>query len=439
MFTDIYFVFLLLPILLILLRRIPAAAGKWVLIIAGAVIYLICAKWMGLILVLTVLVNYGFHQWIAFSKKKRGVTGVAVIVNIAILAAAKITGYMPLGISFVIFQLISLLVDAGDEIVPFADYLIMTMFFPKIFMGPIVRYSDIKPHLRIWIDRRLVRWDNIEAGVKLYTAGLFLKVVIADNLASLWNSLMIAGVLGLSTPTAWLGAISYSLELYFDFWGYSLMAMAAGQMFGIPLARNFNEPYSATSIGDFWRRWHITLGTWFRDYVYIPLGGSKKGAFRTVLNLFAVWLLTGLWHGITLNFIIWGMFMFVLIVLERFTPLGKIKNTKVLCHIYLVFTVVISWVIFALTDINDLWLYIKCMFGIYAPDSAHSTQQFFRLLRTYWYLVAGGIVLATPLAKKLYYWIFKRWYGVLVLMPLLALCAFFMVRSTNNVFMYYAF
>ena len=469
MFTDIYFVFLALPILLILLKNISARTGKWVLIAAGLFLYMISAGWPGLILIVTVIVNWGLHTAItsdasarmeaagfsdpsvpsasaasdetvgSSAKRKKPLLIVTVAFNVILLAAAKISGFMPLGISFFIFQMISVQIDAGDERLPFEDFLIMTMFFPKLIMGPIVRYADIKEHLRVWLGRKLVTWNGLEEGLKLYTAGLFLKVVLADNLATLWNTVMVAGVYGLSTPTSWLGAICYTLELYFDFWGYSLMAMACGTMFGIPLARNFNEPYRSKSVGEFWRRWHITLGTWFKDYVYIPLGGNRKGKLRTLFNLFIVWLLTGLWHGITPNFIIWGMFLFIFIALEKFTLLGKVSETKVISHIYLIVIIVISWVIFAINDVKDLWIYIKCMFGIYHPESAPSMQQFVRLLRTYWYLIAGGILFITPVPRALYKLLSEKKAGMALLLVMLGVSAFFMLQGRNNVFMYYSF
>ena len=440
MFTDIYFAFLFLPILLILLRNIPARAGKWVLIAAGLFLYMISAGLPVLILIVTAIVNWSLHTAITLDVKwKKPLLIVTVAFNVILLATAKIIGFMPLGISFFVFQMISLQIDAKDEKLSFDDFFIMAMFFPKLIMGPIVRYADIKQHLRVWLGRKLVTKDGLEEGLKLYTAGLFLKVVLADNLATLWNTVMVAGVYGLSTPTAWLGAVCYTLELYFDFWGYSLMAMACGTMFGIPLARNFNEPYSSKSVGEFWRRWHITLGTWFRDYVYIPLGGSRKGKLRTLFNLFTVWLLTGLWHGITPNFVIWGMFLFVFISIEKFTPFGKISKTKIISHIYLIFIMIISWVIFAVTDVNELWVYLKCMFGVINPEAAPSIQQFIRLIGTYWYLIAAGIIFITPAPVALYKKLSGKKAGVTILLVMLGLSAFFMLQGRDNVFMYYSF
>ena len=335
--------------------------------------------------------------------------------------------------------MISLMADVKDEKLGLKDFCLASMFFPKLIMGPMVRYSDLKKPLLAAERQYMVRPDGLERGLKLYTAGLFMKVVLADNLATLWNAISIAGAYGLATPTAWLGAVGYSLELYLDFWGYSLMAVALGLMLGLPLPENFNEPYSAAGVGEFWRRWHVTLGTWFRDYVYVPLGGNRRGRLVTVRNLFVVWMLTGLWHGITVNYLIWATFLFVFIVLERYTPLGRLARARVIGNAYTAIVIVISWVIFAISDPTQLPVYLKCLFGVYSEGASPSLAQFYRLLRTYWYLIAAGIFFATPLPRRIYdRHSGKNWF-ILPLLVMLVLSTFFMLHNENNVFMYYAF
>ena len=438
-FTNIYFIFILLPAILILISNIPNRIQKPVLIASGLVFYMLSAGWWGLAIPLTTAVNYGIHRLINKPRNRGMLTALTVILNAGLLIAAKLSGYMPLGLCFYIFQMISLMIDTRDERLSPDDFCIMSMFFPKLIMGPIVRYRDMKSDLRIVGRERMIKPDKLERGLKLYTVGLFMKVVLADNLATLWNSLNIAGVYGLATPTAWLGAVTYSLELYLDFWGYSLMAMALGYIFGLPLAENFNEPYSAAGVGDFYRRWHITLGTWFRDYVYIPLGGNRKGRVSTMRNLVVVWLLTGFWHGITVNFLIWAGLLFILIILERYTLLGRLAKAKVLGHIYTVVVIVISWVIFAIHDPSQLWVYIKCMFGVYSEGSSPSVIQFVRLLRTYWYLILAGAFFATPLPRRIYEKHSRKLYFIAPLVIMAGLSIFFMLHNNGNVFMYYAF
>lgn len=438
MFTDIYFLFLFLPVLLVVVRNIPCRAQKALLMIVSIALYMVSAGVKGLACALTILVNYLFHLWIN-SSKSRAVSGVCIGFDAALLLAAKLTGFMPLGASFIIFQLISLLIDLKDDKTSFEDYLFLTFFFPKILMGPIIRAKDIKPDLIRSKSESLVRPDGLEEGLKLYTAGLFMKCVLADNLATLWHSISISGVLGITTPTAWLGALTYSLELYFDFWGYSLMALALGRMLGMSVPENFNEPYSSYGVGDFWRRWHITLGEWFRDYVYIPMGGKRRGKARCIFNLLIVWLLTALWHGITVNFLIWGLYLFILIAMERFTFWGYITRIPVLRNIYLVFVIVISWVIFAIPSAGDLWIYIKCLFGIYDEETAASGLQFVRYVRTYWHLIAVAVLFATPLPRMLYNRFSGRKWCVIPLLGMLGLSVYFCVHNQNNVFMYYGF
>ncbi|MBR1649770.1 MAG: MBOAT family protein [Lachnospiraceae bacterium] len=344
-----------------------------------------------------------------------------------------------MGISFYTFQMISLLADTKNEKISFIDFCAMSMYFPKLVMGPLVRYKDYKDDLKRADERRLVTAEGIEEGARLFTAGMFIKVVIADNLATLWNSINVAGAAGITTSVAWLGAITYTIELYMDFFGYSLMAVALGKMFGINLPENFNEPYSSRSVGEFWRRWHITLGAWFRDYIYIPLGGSKKGTFRNILNLLIVWLITGFWHGFGLNFIIWGLMLFVLIVLEKFTPLGKLTKVKGLGNVYLIFVIVISWVIFAINDISSLTDYLKCLFGIRIEGASPAGSQFMRYIRTYWYLLAGGILAMTPLSRIFAKKFGKKWWMVLILAPMFALSVYFIIQGKGGAFMYYIF
>ncbi len=438
-FVQINFLFIFLPVYILALRVVSVKFQKPLLVLGGLLFYTFGQKYLVIGLAASVAINFGFQKWILNVKRKTVPLIVSVIFNAGILLACKILGFLPLGISFYTFQMISLLVDTKNEKISFIDFCTMSMYFPKLVMGPLVRYKDYKDDLKRADERRLVTAEGIEEGARLFTAGMFIKVVIADNLATLWNSINVAGAAGITTSVAWLGAITYTIELYMDFFGYSLMAVALGKMFGINLPENFNEPYSSRSVGEFWRRWHITLGAWFRDYIYIPLGGSKKGAFRNILNLLIVWLITGFWHGFGLNFIIWGLLLFVLIVLEKFTPLGKLTKVKGLGNVYLIFVIVISWVVFAINDMSSLIDYLKCLFGIRIEGASPAGSQFMRYIRTYWYLLAGGILAMTPFPRMVAKKFGKKWWMVLILAPMFAISVYFIIQGKGGAFMYYIF
>lgn len=438
-FVQINFLFIFLPVYILALRVVSVKFQKPLLVLGGLLFYTFGQKYLVIGLAASVAINFGFQKWILHVKNKTVPVIVSAIFNAGILCACKILGFLPLGISFYTFQTISLLVDTKNEKISFIDFCTMSMYFPKLVMGPLVRYKDYKDDLKRADEKRLVTAEGIEEGARIFTAGMFIKVVIADNLATLWNSINVAGAAGITTSVAWLGAITYTIELYMDFFGYSLMAVALGKMFGINLPENFNEPYSSRSVGEFWRRWHITLGAWFRDYIYIPLGGSKKGAFRNILNLLIVWLITGFWHGFGLNFIIWGLMLFLLIVLEKFTPLGKLTKIKGLGNVYLIFVIVISWVVFAINDMNSLTDYLKCLFGIRIEGASPAGSQFMRYIRTYWYLLVGGILAMTPLPRIFAKKFGKKWWMVLILAPMFAISVYFIIQGKGRAFMYYIF
>ncbi len=438
-FVQINFLFIFLPVYILALRLVPLKFQKILLVLGGLLFYAIGQKSLVVLLAISVAVNFGLHRWITYVKNKIPLIILMVCINAGLLVLGKITGFLPLGVSFYTFQIISLQMDSKKDKMSFEDFTVMAMYFPKLVMGPLVRYSDFKPVLDSARETRLVTLSGVEDGLKLFTAGMFMKVVIADNLATLWNSIGVAGAHGITTSVAWLGAITYTIELYLDFWGYSLMAVALGKMTGMPVPENFNEPYSSRSVGEFWRRWHITLGAWFRDYVYIPLGGSRKGAFRNIINLLIVWTITGIWHGWGVNYLIWSGILFLFIVLEKFTPLGKLTKVKVLGNIYLIFVIVLSWVAFAINSPAELLDYFKCLFGVHLANASPAKHQFIRFIRTYWYLIAGGLFMMTPLPRMIYSKFSKKWWMLIVLVLMFAASIFFIHKGNGNVFMYYAF
>ena len=380
-------------------------------------------------------------------KKNKILLGAAVVINVGVLALFKV-GFgeegLPLGISFYTFQALSYLFDVyrgeqrkEDSFVRYATYICM---FPQLVSGPIVEYGEVREELR---DREFTA-QGIQQGLKLFTVGLGAKVLLADRIGILWHEVQVTGFESISTPLAWLAAVAYSLKIYFDFYGYSLMAVGLGRMLGFELPENFRDPYMAGSLREFYRRWHITLGRWFCKYVYIPLGGSRKGMLRTVCNLLAVWLLTSVWHGSTVNFLIWGTLIFLLIVLERqfeawgFTRVFGRGIFKAVPHLYLWFAVPVTWMCFAITDVSQLQVYMGRMFGM-VEGIYVSAGDWVRALETYWYLFAIGFAACTPLFKKL----FNRWkdspVGTLFLAALFWICVWRLRIEGQNPFMYFDF
>ena len=264
-------------------------------------------------------------------KKRRLAAGV--IFNLSILAVFKYTHRLPLGISFYTFQAVGWLIDVYREgrmqdanFVKFGTF--MTLF-PHVISGPILRWKDTSRDL----SRQNRGLDALENGLRELTIGLGMKVLLANQMADLWEKIRAVGYESISTPLAWLGIVAFSFEIYFDFYGYSLMAIGLGEMFGFHLPKNFQYPYMATSMTDFWRRWHMTLGSWFRDYVYIPLGGSRCSKGKIIRNLLVVWLLTGLWHGAGWNFLLWGFLLFVLVAVEKLCLLKVFRHVPILGHV----------------------------------------------------------------------------------------------------------
>lgn len=361
-----------------------------------------------------------------------------ILENVGILTGTEFSPLslaLPLGLSFYLFQSAGYLIDVfrGAEAERnLIDYAAFTAAFPQLVMGPILRYSDWRGALK----ERTLRRTDAELGFERFCVGLCFKVLLADQLAPLWAAIERIGYEYLSTPLAWLGAVSYSLQLYFDFHGYSLMAMGLGQMLGLPVPRNFDSPYLARSVSEFYRRWHITLGAWFRDYLYIPLGGSRHGKARTALALAVVWFFTGLWHGASWTFVLWGAVLLAFILLEKFCIGGFLKRHALLSHLYLLFVIPPTWVIFRITDLRALGAYFTRLFPLFGTHSAVSAQDALKLLSSYWWLLALGILLCLPQPRRFY----ERRRGSLVIeLPLFLLfwvCVYFIATSSGNAFLY---
>ncbi len=399
-----------------------------------------------------VIVNFLFAK-AQFGEKSRSLLFFILAIDAGMLVEFKILGQfvdnrlMPVGISFYIFKMISYQMDvyrgriATDA--SFADVATYFCMFPQIVSGPIMRFESFKenPFFGGPYHGRVKTFSLIEDGLRYFVAGLALKVLLADHLAMLWKDIGTIGYESISTPLAWLGAYAYSMELYFDFWGYSLMASGVAVMLGFPFIVNFDLPYGSGSVSEFYRRWHATLGAWFKDYVYIPLGGSRKGGARTALNLFVVWLITGFWHGITPNFIIWGVCLFAIILCEKFLIFKKLpeKVGKVIGRINVLVLIPLTWVIFAINDFGQLGQYFARLFPFFGQGIAVNDRDFIKNLGVYWMVLIPGAVLFIP--KVFRFWESHRSHILfnILWIVLFWVCIYSISGSAGNPFMYFRF
>ena len=390
---------------------------------------------------------------------KRLCLALAVTMPMAVLLYVKYAGFllapvlnwfgvtipqvrMPLGISFFTFQIITYAVDVyrDDKLYQSSPLklLLYVSCFPQLVAGPIVCYKDISEE----IDNRHTTPDDFVAGMKRFICGLGKKVLLANVCGQVVEAVIAnQAMYGISVAGSWYMAVLYSLQIYFDFSGYSDMAIGLGRIFGFHYAENFNYPYTSTGISEFWRRWHISLGTFFREYVYIPLGGNRKGKFRQILNLFVVWSLTGLWHGANLNFVLWGLYYYVLIVLERFIFHRVLKATPAFIKGVLTYLLVlIGWVIFYFTDTAELGRYLASLFGAGGAVPLY-TQELWMVVRQYSVLPVIAMLAAFPL-KKLFSQRVQQWLqsiATLWLVAVFLLSLLMIVGQSYNPFIYFRF
>jgi alginate O-acetyltransferase complex protein AlgI len=360
-----------------------------------------------------------------------------LILNINAIFNAKIP-YMsitlPLGISFYTFQTMSYTIDVyRDNVKPeknIIDFGTFVVLFPQLIAGPIVRYTQINKELKA----RTVDAAGFANGMKIFTLGLASKVLIANNVGELWSQAEVIGFNQLSSPLAWLALLAFTMQIYFDFSGYSLMAIGLGRILGFEFPKNFDFPYISKSITEFWRRWHMTLGSWFREYLYFPLGGSRKGRGRTYYNLLVVWAVTGLWHGASWNFVLWGLYFCLLLIIEKAFLYPLLQNGRVWPHLYTLIAVMISWAIFAVTNYNDMIVFMKTLFSF----SAGNDWQYY--LRNYIGILFIGFVFSTPVLKPLLKIIDRNnLASTFLYASIFLLSTAYLVDSTYNPFLYFRF
>ena len=464
-FSSPFFLFFYLPVVLAAYYLSPLKWRNFVLLLLNLVFYGWGEPVYILIMFLSIAIDYTHGLMVSKAqaqgndKKARRAVAQSVVFNLALLFFFKYWDFiaksladvglnfmpvlglgLPIGISFYTFQTMSYTIDVyrGDaqaqkSIINFGTFVTL---FPQLIAGPIIKYKDLGDQ----IDHREYTADRFASGVQVFVVGLAKKVLIANNLGQLWDAYQAVPLSQLTAAGAWLGVLAFSLQLYFDFSGYSDMAVGLGRMLGFEFLPNFNYPYIARSITEFWRRWHISLGSWFREYVYIPMGGNRVSRGRLFFNLLVVWGLTGIWHGASWNFLLWGLYFGLLLILEKGGLLKLLeKLPAAVQHLYTLFLVLISWTIFAIEDFGRLGGYLKAMFGLGAGGWAPSTGYY---LASYAPILLIACLASTPLAKTL--WGKSGRTAKLILLPILlllglALCTAYLVDATYNPFLYFRF
>ena len=462
-FSSILFLFYFLPAILILYYLSPKKHKNLVLFFGSVFFY----AWGEPVYVCLLLLSTAFNYFIGLSienasqskNKQKKILTAGVVLNLALLVFFKYTNFLidtvnfvlphdiptlkitlPIGISFFTFQTMSYIIDvyrkttrAQKKYVDFATYVTL---FPQLIAGPIVRYNSIDEQL----SKRRETIEGVTSGIATFTCGLAKKVLLANNIGLLWESINSTAVGELSVMSAWLGIIAYAFQIYFDFSGYSDMAIGLGRMFGFEFEINFNYPYISKSITEFWRRWHISLSTWFKEYVYIPLGGNRVGKKRLYINLFVVWVLTGIWHGAGMNFVAWGVYYAIILIVEKgFLMKYLEKIPTFIRNIYAMLLVLIGWVLFASADLTSAINYIKAMFG--GNGTGFFDAFFVYNLTSYKVLLIAAVIAMLPLPKK----IWEKHAGGKIIYTLVAvavalfICTAYLIDSSYNPFLYFRF
>ncbi|MBQ3095225.1 MAG: MBOAT family protein [Clostridia bacterium] len=456
LFSSIPFLFYFLPCMLLLYALSPKKLKNFTLLVCSLVFYAWGEPRLVVLMLITVFIGYILGLLTErYPRFKKLFVILAVTFCLGFLAYYKyvdffitnfnaVTGLslpllrvtLPIGISFYTFQLLSYNVDVYRGSVPaqrsFVDLAAYISMFPQLIAGPIVRYSDVAAQLR----ERSYSADKFAHGVRRFVIGLSKKILIANALGELCDIFRASG--DKSVLFYWMYAIAFSLHIYFDFSGYSDMAIGLGKLLGFDFVENFNYPYISKSITEFWRRWHISLGSWFRDYVYFPMGGSRVPRPRMFLNIFVVWMLTGFWHGADWNFILWGLYFAVLLVIEKVFLMRFLKKSRVIGRIYVLFAVLISWIIFNATSMGEAFRYIGGLFGAGGIPLVSAEAIYY--LQSFGLIAALAAIGATPIPKLLAGKVkFLQYIEPVFLLGLLAVITGYLVDGSFNPFLYFRF
>lgn len=460
-FSSILFLFRFMPAAFAIYYLVPKRFKNFTLLVLSLIFYSWGEAKYFPVMIASIVVDYIASGLIESHRNNKLICRLgliySVVFNLGMLGFFKYTNFfvgnlnalfglslptisfvLPLGISFYTFQTMSYTIDvylgkvkAERNIIDFGAFVVL---FPQLIAGPIVRYTDINRELK----ERQINLPQIQDGIKLFILGLGSKVLIANNVGALWTEIEAIGAgegfLSISTPLAWMAVFAYSLQIYFDFSGYSLMAIGLGKMLGFEFPKNFDFPYISRSFTEFWRRWHMTLGSWFREYLYIPLGGNRVSRPRLYFNLFVVWAATGFWHGASWNFIFWGLFFFVFLVIERMGFKQVLERHSAFSHMYVIFFLLLSWALFAVTDLGMLGdLFTRMFVPVGGVDWIY-------YLRNYIVVFILGTVLSTPALKGLYLRLEKNNVFCLIFFGAIFLASTaYLVDATYNPFLYFRF
>ena len=462
-FSSMVFMCVFLPAVFVLHCILPGIRAKNALLLLASVLFYAYGEPVYIILLfISTLLNYFCACGIdRFQNHRKGILVLAVICNLGILIVFKYTDFilgmvnsvtglqlplpqirMPIGISFFTFQAMSYVIDVYRETTRaqknYAKVLLYISFFPQLIAGPIVKYHDVAAE----IDQRTVTLDGVALGIRRFSAGLCKKVLLANTLGLVADNLFGASAGSINGAGAWLGAISYMLQIYFDFSGYSDMAIGLGWMFGFHFKENFNYPYISGTIREFWRRWHMSLSGWFLEYLYIPLGGNRKGKFRTVVNKMIVFLCTGIWHGAAVNFLFWGVYHGFFLMLEEYIPwIGK-KGSAVKSffqHVYALLVVCIGFVFFRAETMAQGCFWVRKMFTDFGWNASAMSFALQQMPPVFLVTLAGALIACCPVKKLISE---KKWYGPVAYvcsLTGLVICILSLASGTYNPFIYFRF
>lgn len=466
-FSSAIFLFGFLPLLLGLYFLAKDKYRNYILLFFSLIFYGFGGPKLLLLMLAVVFVDYIAAIFVDKSKKNKVrifIFLLSLLINVGTLFYFKYMGFtvdiinrllsfdipvpniiLPIGISFYTFQSLSYVIDVFKKEVKvqknFFNLLLYVSMFPQLVAGPIVRYQTVAEE----IENRKITVEGFTFGLERFVFGLAKKLIVANYTGKLADTIF--GLYDLTTPVAWLGVIAYALQIYFDFSAYSDMAIGLGKMFGFNFEENFNYPYISKSITEFWRRWHISLSTWFRDYIYIPLGGNRKGMKRQIFNLFVVWALTGIWHGAAVNFLLWGLYYFVFLMIEKFLLKKYLdKMPGIFSHLYAIIIILIGWVLFRAEGLSECVRIIKALFVPHMNDIA--IQQLLIYLETYGLYLIIGIILSTPIFPKIReYLLVKKFknniyvYGLyyIFVLGIFGLSIIYLSQATYNPFIYFRF
>ncbi len=461
-FSSLEFIFIFLPAFMLVYAGSPAKYKNAVIFAGSVIFYSMGVKKPVYIILflLTLLFDFIIAQFIeSFRRTSRLWLTVGIVFNFWWLIFFKYWGFgteninalfhagltvkdiiLPIGISFYTFQNVSYIIDvyrkkarAEKDLISYGAYISM---FPQLIAGPIVTYESVAHQLR----HRTHSIRKVEDGLKTFTIGLGYKVLLANQVGGLWSDIRNIGYQSISGRLAWMGIFAYSFQLYFDFCGYSLMAIGLGKLMGFDLPRNFDHPYISKTMTEFWRRWHMTLGSWFRDYIYIPLGGNRCSKRRMLFNTFCVWLFTGLWHGASWNFVIWGLVLFLIMTIEK-NGLGDFMNKhKLAGHAYMILLIPLTWLIFAITDMDQMRTYFSRLLPFaHKASSVLKKDDYVKYWRIYRKYFLFGTVFSTPIPAIIYKKIKGSLFTTLVLLVVFWASVYCMYKGMDDPFMYFRF